>query len=259
MIRMINAMKRFWNKKNTDIKIKICNMKYLDVAYESAQLGADALGFHIWKNSDIESKILQFQYIIRFLPNEISCWMLTDITEPHILRKILDKVEFDTVQFQGRIGISKLQQLICKLEPIRRKKGLMIVKTVSIDFESEYEDIFKIAQIYSKDVDALLLDSKRKGSWEGGTGIVHNWNLSAELIRNIDKVIILAGGLTPENIIEAIIKVKPYGVDVESGVEMIVGKYKNKKVKCKCIMKIKEFIRKCKECNWDGNEPAELF
>lgn len=233
-------MKRFWIKENSSIKVKICNMKNLDIAYESAQLGADALGFHIWKDSDIKTRISQFRYIIKFLPDEVSYWLLTDITDFLELRKILDKVNFDTIQIQGRIGINKFHHLIYQLGPIRKRRGLMVVKTVSMD--SKYEDILKVVKIYSKEVDAILLDSK----WKGGTGSVHNWALSAKLVKNINTPIILAGGLTPENVIEAINKVDPYGVDVESGVEVIVGKYKTKKVKCKNIIKIKAFIEMCK-------------
>jgi len=242
--------KRFWDKKNTGMKVKICNMKYLDVAYESAILGADALGFHVWKTSDVEGKILEFRHIIKFLPKEVSYWMLTDIYEPYVLKKVLDKVDFDTIQFQGKVGSSKFQDLICELSSRRKKNELMIVKTISLDVDSKYEDILKIAQVFSKSVDALLFDSKRKGRWKGGTGIIHNWELSAELVKNIGKPVILAGGLTPKNVFQAIKKVRPYGVDVESGVETVVGTYKNREIKCKSIMKIKEFISECKQFDY---------
>lgn len=66
--------------------------------------------------------------------------------------------------------------------------------------------------------DAVLLDTFKNGML-GGTGSTHDWNLSAEAARNIKAPVILAGGLNPSNVADAITKVRPYAVDVSSGVE----------------------------------------
>jgi phosphoribosylanthranilate isomerase len=69
-------------------------------------------------------------------------------------------------------------------------------------------------------VDGLLLDSGNPDKPEdglGGTGRIHNWELSAEIVRLAEKPVFLAGGLRPDNVAEAISKVRPYGVDVCSG------------------------------------------
>ncbi|KXA91256.1 hypothetical protein AKJ57_01960, partial [candidate division MSBL1 archaeon SCGC-AAA259A05] len=70
--------------------------------------------------------------------------------------------------------------------------------------------------------DLLLLDTE--GGAPGGTGKVHDWRVSREIVRRLDIPIILAGGLNPFNVQEAIKEVKPYGVDVASGVEVEGGK-----------------------------------
>ena len=66
--------------------------------------------------------------------------------------------------------------------------------------------------------DALLLDSRTKDRL-GGTGITHDWNISKEIVAKSKVPVILAGGLTEKNVYDAVKKVKPFGVDVNSGVE----------------------------------------
>ncbi len=238
--------KGFWNRRDGSIKIKVCNIKNLDLASEVAELGVDALGFHIWKKSDISARVIQFRNIIRFLPRSLSCWLLTDIRDDSLLKEIINKVGFDTIQIQGKVPFEELRQMMKEFRRMRLEKGLMVVKTVSVDCKAGYEYVLKIAENYAEGVDGLLLDSKRNKRWGGGTGCVHNWNLSAKLVRNIAKPVILAGGLTAMNVQEAIRRVKPYGVDVETGVEVVVGKYKGKGVKCKYVRKIQEFVSRAK-------------
>ncbi|HJJ64238.1 MAG TPA: phosphoribosylanthranilate isomerase, partial [Methanocorpusculum sp.] len=66
--------------------------------------------------------------------------------------------------------------------------------------------------------DAILLDS-RTADRLGGTGITHDWSISAKIVSAVSKPVILAGGLKPENLFEAMSVVKPYAVDVHSGVK----------------------------------------
>lgn len=235
-------MNRFWNIDKKCVKIKLCDIKSLDTAYESYQLGADAFGFHIRKKADIESKIKQIQYIVKYLPGDISCWLLTYIQDFSALRDILNRINFDTIQFQGNIEASEFLILAKQLKQPRNKEILKIVKTISVF--GKYSDILEKIDMYIENVDAILLDS---GSQEkGGTGSIHNWDISSKLVKKIKKPVILAGGLKPENVIEAIMKVKPFAVDVQSGVENIVGEFGGKKVKCKSIIKIEKFIRNIK-------------
>lgn len=85
------------------------------------------------------------------------------------------------------------------------------------------------------DVDAYLLDS----SAGGGSGQRFNW----DLVRGVNGRIILAGGLTPKNVRDAIMRVRPYGVDVSTGVERSPGK--------KDLRRMKEFIRNVRQCDWE--------
>ena len=97
-----------------------------------------------------------------------------------------------------------------------------------------------------KQFDIILVDSSVKGQY-GGTGITHNWQISKEIRDYIyPKPFILAGGLTPNNIIQAVKKVKPYAVDVSSGVETKLG-FKDK-------INVRDFIFNAKSIDVKTND-----
>ena len=140
------------------------------------------------------------------------------------------------MQLQGKLSANRFNDIV---KDLRKTKNISvkIVKTLSME-DRNLDNVLTLAKEYSKYSDAILLDTK----WKGGTGKTHDWNSSKVLNDNIDVPIILAGGLNHDNVVEAIKIVKPYGVDVETGVEEIVG-YQNKlPVKCKSFFKIKSFI-----------------
>jgi phosphoribosylanthranilate isomerase len=87
--------------------------------------------------------------------------------------------------------------------------------------------------------DAILLDTLNNGKL-GGSGKTHDWNMSAELVERLKVPVILAGGLNPNNVVEAVRKVRPYAVDVSSGVETDGRKDPEK---------INSFIREAKNCH----------
>lgn len=234
-------VKRFWNLNDLSVKVKICGIKSLDIAYEASQIRVDALGFHIWKKTDIKYWKVQFKQIVKYLPKDMSCWLVTDITDVSILKEIITEVPFDTIQIQGMVPIIKFYEIVKKLEFFRNKRGIKIIKTISMA-QKIYEKVLTNAGNYSTYADAIVLDSK----WKGGTGKIHNWDWSAEIVKRIRKPIILAGGLTSDNISIAITKVRPYGVDIETGVEVVVGYCRKKEIKCKSILKIRNFIKKVK-------------
>ena len=237
-------IKSFWDNENKSIKVKLCGIKTLEIAYKTAQLGADAIGFHIWKKwaqNEFEEHIKQFRYILKFLPTQLSCWIVTDIIEPTIIKRVIYGIGFDTVQIQSKVPLKELLNLLKGLDSIRKKREIKIVKSIAMAAKS-HEKILKNVEIYLPYVDGVLLDSR----WKGGSGIVHNWRLAAEIVKEVKKPVILAGGLNPENIATAITTARPYAVDVETGVETIVGYYKRKEIKCKSILEIKNFIQNAK-------------
>lgn len=120
---------------------------------------------------------------------------------------------------------------------MERLKAFRIWKAVGIstDSNSNNENVLPGIQTISPYTEGILLDSITKGI-QGGTGISFNWNIIKKI--HIDKPIILAGGLNPENVLKAVEEVKPYAVDVSSGVEVDGVKDFNK---------INKFIKKVRK------------
>jgi phosphoribosylanthranilate isomerase len=103
------------------------------------------------------------------------------------------------------------------------------------------ESCIEMAKQYDGIADYLLLDSRRKSDNQiGATGETHDWNLSRKIVESVSIPVILAGGLGPENLKEAILKVRPFGVDSKSKTDKVGSRGKD-------MEKIKEFIRIARE------------
>ena len=123
---------------------------------------------------------------------------------PQRIREIADGCGLDVIQLHGDEGPAD-----CDFSPRRVVKALRVRDAASL---AGHED-FRVA--------ALLLDTWVPGAY-GGTGHSFNWELAGQVARQ--RPVILAGGLTPENVAEAVRSVRPYAVDVSSGVEAAPGK-----------------------------------
>jgi phosphoribosylanthranilate isomerase len=121
-------------------------------------------------------------------------------------------------------------------EAIRQRlPNTLLIGGVNAQVANDLDAVSRAAKLF----DAVLLDSFVEGQY-GGTGVVHDWGLSKRVKRVIQpKPLILAGGLTPENVAEAVRTVEPYAVDVSSGVEQQPG--------IKSHKKIVEFIKNAKD------------
>ena len=230
------ALKRFW-MRNGRIKIKICGFTSLDTAYEAATLGVDALGFHVWSHYDVHARVEQLRRITKYIPHDVSCWLLTDIIDGAIVRGMVDALRIDTLQLQGAVTSTAFRHLMRALSPTRHRGGLHVVKSISAA-PCDATAILQSFKPYGGMVDSWLLDS----GWKGGTGRSHDWRISADVARQVTLPLVLAGGLNTDNVGDAIDTVAPYGVDVESGVEVTVGMDGDKRVRCKSIAKIAAFV-----------------
>lgn len=228
---------RFWgldasiNKK----KVKICDIKTIEVAYECYMIGVDAIGFHYWSNESEEvkeSKIQLFNKISSYVPDDISFFLLTNYKTMEELPKIFRMVpKLDTIQLQGKKSleeIMKFSKYMKKSYPYVKLVKSVSANDVSISFVQELEKL----------VDSVLIDSK----WFGGTGESHDWEKSAKIANACSKPVILAGGLNESNIKDAILIVNPYAVDVQSGVNHKIFISKDETYYSKSIIKIKNFL-----------------
>lgn len=194
-------------------RMKVCCISTADEAATAIACGADALGLVAHMPSGpgvIEDELIH--NIARQVPPPVATWLLTSRTSAKDIVEHVLTCGTNTVQIVSPIDPSEYHELRLDLPACTR-----VVQVVHV--EDEYS--FEIAQEYSRVADAILLDS---GSPEndvlGGTGRTHDWDLSRHFVEKLDVPVFLAGGLTPQNIIEAIATVKPYGVDVCSGVRV---------------------------------------
>lgn len=142
----------------------------------------------------------------------------------------------EAVELASRTGADILQvHGSLRPEELAELKGRVHQKLVAaVAAGSGLKDIQSVA----RSADAVLLDSMVNGKL-GGTGTAHDWDQSAEIARSLPVPTILAGGLNPGNVVEAILKVRPYAVDVSSGAES--GGKKDPE-------KIRSFIREVRSC-----------
>ncbi|MFH0926019.1 MAG: phosphoribosylanthranilate isomerase [bacterium] len=198
------------------VKVKICGITNLEDAKASIDFGADALGFVFYKQSPRYIKPSVAKSIIIKLPPFISSVGLFVNESKEKVIQIARFCNFGVIQLHGNESHS-----FCL--GFREK----IIKAFRVTNESSLETIGKYK------VSAILLDTFSKDN-PGGTGKTFDWKL-AQAVKEKSGKIILSGGLTPNNVAEAIKLVKPYGVDVSSGVEKEYGK--------KDHDKLREFIR----------------
>ncbi|MDI6745095.1 MAG: phosphoribosylanthranilate isomerase [Thermodesulfovibrionales bacterium] len=194
------------------IKVKICGMTNLDDAMAAADFGADALGFVFFKKSPRYISPANAKKIIKKLPPFV-------LTVGVFVNE--NKKSIEEIVLQTGINIIQLHgdetPKACKLS----KPAIKAIRVKSLDS-------LEIISKYRDKVSAFLLDAYTPELF-GGTGQIFNWDIAVEA-RQFGRVI-LAGGLTPENIEKAVRFVYPYAVDVSSGVEAEKGKKDHKKMK----------------------------
>ncbi len=206
-------------------KVKICGITNTGDALMAVEYGADAVGVVNVKESMRFVELEKAREIFNSLPVFISKVI---VATPGSIKEAIELMESnaDYIQLHGSEPADFVKE-------IREKTGMRIIKRISVD-----GSCMENSREYADFVDAILLDTETNGV-AGGTGVVHDWNVSKEIVCSIDKQVVLAGGLNDKNVKEAIDTVKPYAVDVSSGVESRPGR--------KDLEKIKEFIKIAKQ------------
>jgi len=206
-------------------KIKICGLKTLQDALFAHHAGADALGFVIDVPVNTPRKISsqEAQSIISKLPPYA---LTVGVVMPSDLQsslRIIKKTEVDALQIHGNSPATMIREL-------KEKTRIKIIRSVPIAIDIDVTaSINEIEKYIESGIGAILLDTKGEEN-AGGTGQKHDWSKSREIKESINCPIILAGGLTPENVAEAIRVVEPYAVDVASGVESSPGIKNHQKI-----------------------------
>jgi phosphoribosylanthranilate isomerase len=187
------------------VKIKICGITRAADAAAAVEAGAHAVGFMFFEGSRRHVSVETARDIIRDLPPFVAKVGVFVNARREDVKRAIEQTGIDTLQFHGE-------------EPPEACRGFGL-KTLKA-FRIQGKDMLALMPRY--DVDAWLLDSFVANA-RGGTGVTFNWDLAVHA-RSLGTPIVLAGGLTPENIKRAVEHVQPYAVDVSSGVESSPGK-----------------------------------
>jgi phosphoribosylanthranilate isomerase len=216
------------------MKIKICGITNLDDARAAIEAGADMLGFNFYAKSP--------RYITPEMAGEIAAHLRrSDGQRPLLVgvfvnspleevRSILEITQIDLAQLHGDEPVSVVEQL--------HGRGFKALRPTSE--EEAHMDAEWFAP-HGPNAPVLLIDAYRKDQY-GGTGHMADWSIATKLAQQYP--ILLAGGLTPENVTEAIRQVRPWGVDVASGVEVAPGK--------KVAAKMRLFVERAKQLIGNG-------
>jgi phosphoribosylanthranilate isomerase len=192
--------------------VKICGITSVADGLAAAEAGADALGLMFYEPSPRNISIQAAAEIGRQLPPfVIKAGVFVNAPEELVLRAI-GECALNIVQFHGDESPE-----YCGLFPVMTLKAFRIKDAESLQRLPDFK------------TDAWLLDA-HVADKPGGTGEKFNWDLALEA-QKLGRPIFLAGGLTPENVADAVRKVHPYGVDVSSGVESSPGKKDHAKVR----------------------------
>jgi len=193
------------------IRIKVCGMTNLDDALAAVEAGVDALGFIFYEKSPRHVDPETVRLIIEQLPpfvNTVGVFVNRDCGEAE---EIIRFCGLSCAQLHGQEPPDYCEQLARTAAPCQ------IIKALRVGTQLHAEDVAP----YHSYVRAFLLDTYRQDQ-EGGTGQTFDWSLIPRL--NLQRNFILAGGLDCSNIRAAIEAVRPYGVDVNSGVESSPGR-----------------------------------
>jgi phosphoribosylanthranilate isomerase len=193
-------------------RIKICCINSISEANSAIELGADAIGL-VGKMPSGPGPISDelIRKIAQSVPPFIGTFLLTSETSADEIIKHHHSTQTNTIQIVDLLSKGTHSQIKEALPSVKIVQVIHVIDSKSVD----------LAISLSECVDALLLDSGNpnlKIKVLGGTGRVHNWTLSRQIRDNSKCPVILAGGLTYENVRQAIEEVRPFAVDVCSGV-----------------------------------------
>ena len=190
------------------MRVKICGMRRVEDALAAVDAGADAVGCLVGLDYATPDRVdpPTARTIFAALPPFVARVLVTHRTGLAEVTALMRESGATVVQLHGDfplVAISALREAL---------PYAAIVKSVHV----EGDDTLAAALAAARSADAILLDTIARGRI-GGTGKTHDWSISARIRAASEKPVILAGGLSPKNVAEAIAKVRPFAVDVNSG------------------------------------------
>jgi phosphoribosylanthranilate isomerase len=221
--------------------IKICANTNLDDAQMAAELGADAVGF-VFAPSTRQVTAAEVARITPHLPESIERVVVFPALAAEEIAQAAEEAGLNVVQLHGGVNLSLLRQLHNIFD-----ERVKLIQTVHWNVDAEGANATAVAQDLQRVaveglVDRVLIDSS-VGSATGGTGVSFDWNGARSALAEFTAglKLIVAGGLRQDNVAEAIRCLRPWGVDVASGVEEAPGR--------KSPERLSAFIRAARNAN----------
>lgn len=197
------------------VKIKICGFTRIEDVKAACELGVDMVGTILVQGSPRQVTIDKAQEILNAASGKAAKVAVFIPKGSEEVEEIYRKLDPDYLQFHLTFPADALMEI---RDDIDSEIILVVPIPQKINNPTEIIDrAIELAEI----ADFLMLDTK--GPTGGGTGLTHNWELSAKIRDLVDRPVFLAGGLNPTNVEQAIKIVRPYGVDVATGVESKPG------------------------------------
>jgi len=220
-----SATKPFFQTGADRVRVKICGITNERDAAAAIEAGADALGLNL---CSVSKRFLNLEHEsdwIRRLPDVIT--RVAVVADPPVEQAIdwSKSGLFDCLQLHGHESLAFCESV----------RGIPLIKAVRLN------SLDALKQVHNYPVFGFLLDSHRPGTL-GGTGTPFDWSLLRNVILN--KPMLVAGGLTPENVADLLQIVKPHAVDVSSGVESAPGR--------KDPFKMRDFVAAVKSASSSG-------
>lgn len=193
------------------IRHKICGIRSAEDAAAAVNGGVTAIGVICGTTHRSEDELTPdlAAHIVRLVPASITTVLVTHLTSPREIVGLADTVGADVIQLHGEISLATAAL-------VRRTADRPTIKAIHVTGPDTVAAATDAALV----CDALLLDSRTETRL-GGTGLTHDWSISRRIVEHVGRKVpvILAGGLTPTNLRDAIDAVQPDAVDVNSGVD----------------------------------------
>jgi phosphoribosylanthranilate isomerase len=197
------------------VRIKICGIRSDRDLALAVEAGADAVGFLVGLDYETDDALLPeaAAALSRQVPPFVTRVVVTHRTTVDEVAELAYAIPCDAVQLHGEFPLDRIDLLRLSLPPsVRVHRVVHVTGPEAVPFAAEV----------SRVADAVHLDTRTEDR-VGGTGLVHDWKLSMRIVKWVRKPVVLAGGLTPENVRDAVRGVGPAAVDVNTGVEDAVG------------------------------------
>jgi phosphoribosylanthranilate isomerase len=214
------------------VRVQIAGVSSLEEALAAAEAGADALGFTLRLPTGVHDGLTEpkARDLIARLPPFVSSVAITYVSTARDAVELCRYLGVTTLQLHGEFPLGELRLIRAALPHLKLIRAVHVTGPESLSR----------ARALARHVDALILDTYDPATGRGGaTGKTHDWTISRQIVAGVQVPVILAGGLTPDNVVAAIQAVSPWAVDVHTGIEDADG--------TRNLTKLRSFVTRAKQ------------